>query len=452
MQVNISTNVRDLGPLGGTPAAGVRIEIAPARAAFGGTVTTTQAFTVTVDAEGDAEWIAQSGDVLRILPRFRGARQFHVLVPAQASVTLSELYLNHQIDPATLEPVGTAPTIQEELARLEGLIETGGGGTDITAVTWGGGLTGTGATPGLNATAVDTAVAGRVADNASATTTAVLGRIATAINAEVTRADSALTTYAATVTAALATKVAETDLVFAAVDGTDGSITLLERGAVTVDDGGEVTITTTTDGSIVVQPAGDYATAANVATAVAGVTKTSLGLGSVDNTADAAKPVSTAQQTALNLKAPLASPAFTGTPTGITKTHVGLSNVDNTSDTAKPVSTAQQTALDAKADKALTINAQTGTTYTAVLADAGKLTTLSNAAAITYTIPPNSSVAFPVGSRLDGATLGAGQATITPGAGVTFFGAAYKSARQGALWTAIKVATDQWIVNGDLSA
>ena len=51
----------------------------------------------------------------------------------------------------------------------------------------------------------------------------------------------------------------------------------------------------------------------------------------------------------LALKAPLASPAFTGTPTGITKTHVGLSNVDNTTDAGKPISTATQTALNAKA-------------------------------------------------------------------------------------------------------
>lgn len=44
-------------------------------------------------------------------------------------------------------------------------------------------------------------------------------------------------------------------------------------------------------------------------------TKTNVGLGNVDNTADTAKPVSTAQQAALDLKAPLASPALTGTPT-----------------------------------------------------------------------------------------------------------------------------------------
>jgi hypothetical protein len=80
------------------------------------------------------------------------------------------------------------------------------------------------------------------------------------------------------------------------------------------------------------------------------ITKSTVGLANVDNTSDANKPVSTAQQTALNLKAPLASPTFTGTVSGVTKTHVGLGNVDNTADTAKPVSTAQQTALNLKAD------------------------------------------------------------------------------------------------------
>ncbi len=80
-----------------------------------------------------------------------------------------------------------------------------------------------------------------------------------------------------------------------------------------------------------------------------GFTKTLVGLANVDNTSDANKPVSTATQTALDLKAPLASPTFTGTVSGITKTMVGLANVDNTADTAKPVSTATQTALDLKA-------------------------------------------------------------------------------------------------------
>ena len=51
--------------------------------------------------------------------------------------------------------------------------------------------------------------------------------------------------------------------------------------------------------------------------------------------------------TAIALKANIASPTFTGTVGGITKSMVGLGNVDNTADTAKPVSTAQQAAIDA---------------------------------------------------------------------------------------------------------
>jgi hypothetical protein len=105
---------------------------------------------------------------------------------------------------------------------------------------------------------------------------------------------------------------------------------------------------------------------------VSGVTKAMVGLGDVDNTADSAKPVSTATQTALDAKSPLASPTFTGTvtiptlavtttATGITKTMVGLANVDNTTDAGKPVSAATQTALDLKANLA-------GPTFTGTVA------------------------------------------------------------------------------------
>ncbi|HEX9230062.1 MAG TPA: hypothetical protein VF885_25970 [Arthrobacter sp.] len=85
-------------------------------------------------------------------------------------------------------------------------------------------------------------------------------------------------------------------------------------------------------------------------TGVVALVKADVGLANVDNTADTAKPVSTAQQSALNLKANAANPAFTGTPTGLAKAHVGLGNVDNTSDANKPVSTAQA-AEDAKLAK-----------------------------------------------------------------------------------------------------
>lgn len=78
------------------------------------------------------------------------------------------------------------------------------------------------------------------------------------------------------------------------------------------------------------------------------VTAAQMGLGNVSNTSDANKPVSSAVQTALDLKANLANPTFTGTVSGITSAMVGLSNVNNTSDASKPISTATQTALNLK--------------------------------------------------------------------------------------------------------
>jgi len=51
----------------------------------------------------------------------------------------------------------------------------------------------------------------------------------------------------------------------------------------------------------------------------------------------------------LALKADLASPTFTGTVSGITKAMVGLGAVDNTSDANKPISVAQQGLFDLKA-------------------------------------------------------------------------------------------------------
>lgn len=83
-------------------------------------------------------------------------------------------------------------------------------------------------------------------------------------------------------------------------------------------------------------------------------TKADIGLGNVDNTSDANKPVSTAQQTALDAKATTAAltahSSATNNPHATTKAQVGLGNVDNTSDATKPLSTAATTALAAKAD------------------------------------------------------------------------------------------------------
>lgn len=102
----------------------------------------------------------------------------------------------------------------------------------------------------------------------------------------------------------------------------------------------------------------------------------------------------------------------------------------------------------------IALNAQTGTTYTTVLADDGKLITCDNAAAIALTIPPNGTVAYGIGTQINIMQLGAGQVTITAGAGVTLrsAGSKLKTKEQYAVATCCKIATDTWVVIGNLAA
>ena len=107
--------------------------------------------------------------------------------------------------------------------------------------------------------------------------------------------------------------------VYATVSGT---------AVASIDDLSDVIITSSTTGDLLKWNGSAWVNAAGYATLasptftgnVSGITKTMVGLGLVDNTADSSKPVSTAQQTALDLKANLASPALTGTPTAPTAT------------------------------------------------------------------------------------------------------------------------------------
>jgi hypothetical protein len=97
------------------------------------------------------------------------------------------------------------------------------------------------------------------------------------------------------------------------------------------------------------------------------------------------------------------------------------------------------------------INAQTGTTYTLVLSDAGKMVTLSNAAAIAVTIPLESSVAFAIGTSVDMLQLGAGQVTVAGAGGVTVNATpGLKTMAQYSALTALKIAANSWILSGDL--
>lgn len=99
-------------------------------------------------------------------------------------------------------------------------------------------------------------------------------------------------------------------------------------------------------------------------------------------------------------------------------------------------------------------NAQTGTTYTLVLTDAGKMVTLTNASSITLTVPANANVAFPVNTRIDLIQYGAGQVTVAAGSGVTIYSkaSALKISAQYAGATLWKKATNTWVLVGDISA
>ena len=101
----------------------------------------------------------------------------------------------------------------------------------------------------------------------------------------------------------------------------------------------------------------------------------------------------------------------------------------------------------------LSINAQTGTTYTFVASDSGKLVTFSNASAITVTVPTNSSVGYAIGTQINIAQVAPGQVTVVGGSGVTVNGTPGLNLRaQYSSATLVKTGTDEWLLLGDLSA
>jgi hypothetical protein len=128
--------------------------------------------------------------------------------------------------------------------------------------------------------------------------------------------------------------------------------------------------------------------------------------------------------------------------------------------TTVDVSTAQtltnKTLTDPKIN--LAFNADSGSGYTAVLTDNGKVVTMSNGSGNTFSIPTNASVAFPIGTQINVLQIGAGQTTIQAvTSGTTSIlstaGTAAEPkirARYG-MATCIKAATDTWYVVGDIA-
>jgi hypothetical protein len=231
-------------------------------------------------------------------------------------------------------------------------------------------------------------------------------------------------------------------------------------------------LTGASDNDIIQRKSGVFTnrTPAQVKTDLA-LAKADVGLGSVDNTADAAKSVSYAATagsastattagsatgnagtaTKLATARNIAGQAFDGTAditaaslkTGLalTKADVGLTLVDNTADVQKAC---------------LAVNSQTGTTYTLAQGDIGKVIELNNAAAITLTVPDDSVFSSGlVGACFEIWQVGAGQVTISPASGsVLIYSSGSKKKLTGQYSGAVLRwrGSNTWALIGDLSA
>jgi hypothetical protein len=139
-------------------------------------------------------------------------------------------------------------------------------------------------------------------------------------------------------------------------------------------------------------------------------------------------------------------------------TSFGWSTPDNTSlvkDGALAIRTLGE-AIDTSF-KGVAINAQTGTTYTAVLADGlNKIVTMDNASANAFKIPTDASVAFPTGTVLNIFVKGAGTTTISAvTSGTTTISSAGATPTAPLVETkksasCIKIAANSWIVVGNI--
>jgi len=246
-------------------------------------------------------------------------------------------------------------------------------------------------------------------------------------------------------------------------------------------------------------------------TAPLGLVKGDVGLGNVDNTTDANKPVSSATQTALDLKAPLASPALTGVPTAPTAaaatntTQIAttefvraevaalVNSAGSTLDTLGEIATAlgndanlsttltNSIALKAPLDSptftgtvtvaaagvAFTDGTQTKegvpsrtpivyktANYTlSAASERDSLIEVDSTSPVTITIPTNSAVAYPIGTTLDILGTNTGLVTIAGDTGVTVNATpGLKLRGQWSSATLFKRAENSWVVFGDLKS
>jgi hypothetical protein len=98
------------------------------------------------------------------------------------------------------------------------------------------------------------------------------------------------------------------------------------------------------------------------------------------------------------------------------------------------------------------LKTDTTTSYTCILDDADKMITLNNGSAVTVTIPANSSVPYPIGTKLNFMQLGAGQVTVTITSDTLNYDATLSAKLNGqyAVATALKITSTSWVLFGNL--
>jgi hypothetical protein len=142
---------------------------------------------------------------------------------------------------------------------------------------------------------------------------------------------------------------------------------------------------------------------------------------------------------------------------GGTITTSGTVAIDSTVATLTGTQTlTNKTLTDPKINLAFT--ADSGSSYTAVLTDNGKVVTMDNGSGNTFRIPTNASVAFPIGTQINVLSIGAGQTTINAvTSGTTTIqstgatAAAPKLRVRYSAATCVKAGTDLWYVFGDIA-
>ena len=190
---------------------------------------------------------------------------------------------------------------------------------------------------------------------------------------------------------------------------------------------------------------------------VEAVTATTLGLGNVDNTSDANKPVSSAQASAIaTAKSEAIADATAQVNAVIASAPAALNTLDELAaalgDDANYAATVT-TALAGKVPSATPISQKTASYTLSSINEKDSMIEMNSASATTVTVPTDAAVAFPIGTSLDVLRVGAGAVDVAGSGGVTVNATpGLKLRAQWSSATLIKRAANTWVLVGDLSA